>query len=100
MLPRISKYVLAVVVAVGVCRADFAHAQRDGPAVPPLHLTSLEWLVASSDVVVRGVIVDVAADQGNWNIVTLDVRETLKGDKAQRLRFAAHRYENADAVLP
>ena len=54
MLPRISRYVLAGVIAAGVCRADFAYAQRDPP---PLYLTSLEWLVAGSDVVVRGVIV-------------------------------------------
>ena len=48
----------------------------------PLQLTSLEWLVADSDVVVRGVVVDVAVRSEHWNIVTLDVLETLKGAKA------------------
>ena len=88
MLPRISRYVLAVVVAVaaGVFRADVAHA----PSIsPPLQLTSLEWLVADSDVVLRGVVVGVASDQ-NWNIVTFDVLETLKGTEAKRLKFAVH----------
>jgi hypothetical protein len=96
MLPRLARYVVAVVIGVGVCRADFVWAQRDPP---PLVLTSLEWLVASNDVVVRGVIVDVAADAGNWNIVTLDVLETLKGAKAERVKFAAHKDDQADAVL-
>jgi hypothetical protein len=96
MLPRIARYVVAVVVAVGFCRADVVHAQYGGP---PLQLSSIEWLIAESDVVVRGVIVDVTADE-NWNIVTLDVLETLKGAKVQRVKFAAHRFvETVDAAL-
>lgn len=96
MLPRISKFVVAAIIAISVCRADVADAKV---VAPPLQMASLEWLVASSDVVVRGVIVDITADQGNWNIVTLDVLETLKGAKAQRLKFAAHKLDKADAAL-
>jgi hypothetical protein len=96
MLPRISKYVLALVIAVaaGVFHADVAHAK----VVLPLQLTSLEWLVADADVVARGVVVEVASDQ-NWNIVTLDVLETLKGAKALRLKFVVHKFDKADAAL-
>ena len=101
MLSPISRYVFAVAIAVGVCRADIAHAQRDlpGPIHARLEHASLEWLVANCDVVVRGVVVDIAADQGNWNIVTLDVLETLKGAKAKRVKFAAHKQHKADATL-
>ena len=85
-----------IVVAVGAFRADFARGQYEPP---PLHLDSLESWVADSDVVVRGVIVDIVADPGNWNIVTLDVLETLKGVKARRLQFAAHKLDKTDAAL-
>jgi hypothetical protein len=95
MLPRISSYVLAVVVAAGVGRADLAYAQQ---MELPLQLTSLEWLVADGDVVVRGVVVDVAS-YSEWNIVTLDVLESLKGAKAQRLKFAVYKLEKGNAAL-
>lgn len=96
MLPRISRCMLAVVFAAAICCANLAYAQLEPP---PLQLTSLEWLVANSDVVVRGVIVDIAAEPGNWNVITLDVNETLKGARAQRLQFAAHKHDKADAAL-
>jgi hypothetical protein len=95
MLPRISRIVLPLVVAAGLIRAEVAHAQK---MEAPLQLTSLEWLVADSAVVVRGVVVEVAA-YSEWNIVTLDVLETLKGDKVQRLKFAAHKFEKGNAAL-
>ncbi len=95
MLPRISTYVLAAVVAAGVFGAEVARAQF---SIPPLQLTSLEWFVAEADVVVRGVVVDVAVDQ-NWHIVTLEVLETLKGAKAQRLQFVVHKVDKRDAAL-
>jgi hypothetical protein len=97
MLRRISRHVLAAVAAIAVFHADVVHAQRSNLGAP-LVLTSLEWLVADSDVVVRGVVADVAADQ-NWNIVTLDVLETLKGAKAERVKFAVHKLEKGDAIL-
>jgi len=102
MSPRISRYVVALAVAAGVFRADVAHAQDKLEA--PLQLASLEWLVADSDVIVRGVIHDVAAGdagewRGNWNIVTLDVLETLKGAKAERVQFAMHMFDKGDAAL-
>jgi hypothetical protein len=89
--------VLAVVVAAGVCRAGLANAQESGK-LAPLQLTSVEWWVAGSGVIVRGVVTDVTAE-GNWNIVTLDVREILKGDKADRLKFAVHKLDQTDAAL-
>jgi len=92
MLPRMTKCVLFL---AAVCSVGIAHAQH---SPPPLHLSSIEWLVADNDVVVRGVVVDVATDQ-SWNIVTLDVRETLKGAKTERFQFAAHRFEQGDAAL-
>jgi len=96
MLPRIARCVVVAVVAVaaGVFRPDAACAQHS----MPLELSSLEWTVADSDVVVRGVVVEVAAD-ANWNIVTLDVLETLKGARAARLQFAAHQFAKGDAQL-
>ena len=82
MLARISRWLLAVVLAVGVCRAGVARGQK---LEAPLQLASIEWLVADSDFIVRGVVVDVAGDQ-NWNIVTLDVLDTWKGADARRLK--------------
>jgi len=94
MLPRFSSYVL-VVVAV-VFSAGVARAQNEPPS--PLQLTSLEWLVADSEVMVRGIVVDVAVDK-NWNLVTLDVRESLKGAKTERVRFAVYQFATGDAAL-
>src|ERR1043166_1516307 len=96
MFPRVAKYLVVIAILATAIRADFVYAQR-GP--PPLQMHSIEWLVASNDVIVRGVIVDVTPDTGNWNVVTLDVRETLKGAKAERLTFVAHKLEQADAAL-
>jgi hypothetical protein len=86
---------LASYLMVGFVATGFAHAQA---TETPLQLASLEWLIQDCDVVVRGVVADVAADQ-NWNIVTFDVLETLKGAKAQRLQFAAHGFDKGDASL-
>ncbi len=96
MLPRIANCVVLAVVAVAasVFRPDAACAQQS----MPLQLSSLEWTVADSDVVVRGVVVEVIADE-NWNIVTLDVLETLKGARTSRLKFAAHKFARGDAQL-
>src|ERR1700738_1098415 len=96
MLPRISKDVLALVIAVAA--GVFHAAVADAKVVLPLQLTRLALLVAGADVVARGVVVEVASDQ-NWNIVPLDVLETLKGAKAQRLKFVVHKFDKADAAL-
>jgi len=94
MLPRISSPVLALAVTgVFLCAGELG-AQNQ----MPLQLTSLEWLVADSEVVVRGVVVDVAADT-HWNVVTIEVAEALKGAKAQRLKFAMHKFDQGDAAL-
>lgn len=71
---------------------------QGGKLEAPLQLPSIEWLVADSGAMVRGIVVDVAADQ-HWNIVTLQVRETIKGAKTERLKFALHRYDIGDAAL-
>lgn len=95
MLPRISRYLVAVLAATAVF-GPAAHAQK---LETPLQLTSLEWWVADSDVVVRGVVVDVSADK-NWTLVTFDVLESLKGDqKTGRLKFALQKFDAADAAL-
>ena len=57
--------------------------------------SSLEWLVADADVVARGVVVDVTRepareDRWAWDVVMLDVREVLKGGKADRLTFVVY----------
>jgi hypothetical protein len=94
MLPRISLHVLAV-VAAGFLGARVVHAQE---LESPLQLTSLEWLVADSDVIIRGVVADVAVDR-NWNVVTFDVLETLKGAQAKRLTFLVQKFDAGDAAL-
>jgi hypothetical protein len=96
MLPRISRFAFAIAIAAGVFGADSAHAQLKLES--PLQLTSLEWLVADSEVIVRGTVADVATDQ-SWNIVTLDVLESLKGGKAERLKFALQKFDKGDAAL-
>ena len=88
---RIAGYAIAVAVTLRRSGADIALAQE--PPWPTCQLQSLEWLVANADVVVRGVVVETsttkAEDGMEWGIVTLDVvGETLKGEKAQALRFA------------
>jgi hypothetical protein len=96
MVPRIAKCVVLAVVAVaaGVFHVDAARAQHSGS----LKLSSLEWAVADSDVIVRAVVADVAAAD-NWSIVTLDAREMLKGAKADRLQFVTHRFTKGAAQL-
>jgi hypothetical protein len=88
-----------VVVIAGVLYADVAFAQL----ISPYQLSSLEWLVADATLVVRGRVVEVADQTSDdadmvWSIVTLDVLETLKGEKAQRLKFAV-RCNKSDASL-
>ena len=95
MLPRIHRYALAALLAAGIFGANPIHAQR---MESPLQLTSLEWLVADNDVLVRGVVAEVAIDR-TWNIVTLDVVETLKGPQAKRLTFVAQKFDAGDAAL-
>ena len=54
---------------------------------------SLEWLVADSDVVVRGTITDVSRRETTGKdklTVTVDVRETLKGRPTKRLKFVVY----------
>jgi hypothetical protein len=58
---------------------------------------SLDLLVAQADVIVRGTIVDVGRGPAINNmvtcVVTLDVRETLKGKESKRLTLVAHQHE-------
>ncbi len=93
MLRRISTCVVGIVIA-GAVGPNAARAQHS----LPLELASLEWAIADSDLVVRGVVVEIAVAD-HWNIVTLDVRETLKGAKTQTVRFAAYRFAKGDAGL-
>jgi hypothetical protein len=92
MLPRISKYLIAVVALAAA--AEGTRAQHS----LPLHLSSVEWLVGDSDVVVRGTVVDVAADH-IWSVVTFDVLETLKGQSAKRVKFVVYKIDSEDAAL-
>lgn len=64
---------------------------------------SLEWLVADADVVVCGTVVDVVREPARedawaWEVVTLDVRGVLKGDKADRLTFVVHALKTDDTL--
>ena len=56
-----------------------------------IHIT-LETLVAESDVVIRGTIIAIERDRPRdnlvWLTITLDVRETLKGEPARTRTFA------------
>ncbi len=55
--------------------------------------SSLEWLVGDSDVVVRGTIADVWRRETSGKdklTVTVDVRETLKGQATKRLKFVVY----------
>src|SRR5262245_2137446 len=97
MLPRICRFALTGFVLAGCLRAGVAHALTEKLEVP-LQLSSVEWLVADTDVIVRGVVVDVATDQ-TWNLVTVEVRETLKGAKAQRVKIALQKFAEGDAAL-
>jgi hypothetical protein len=89
---RIPGLLIAVAVAAGVLRADVAYAQKEPPSA---WFNSLEWSVANGAMIVRGVAVDVSTTtqtdrdaMWTWNIVTLDVKETIKGDKVERVKFA------------
>lgn len=98
MLLRFSRslFPVAVITIFFLCPGHLG--AQGGKLEAPLQLPSIEWLVADSGAVVRGIVVDVAADQ-HWNIVTLQVRETIKGAKTERLKFALHRYDIGDAAL-
>ena len=98
MLPRISRPALAALLVAGFFGADSVQALQAQHMESPLQLTSLEWLVADSDVIVRGIVADVALDR-NWNIVTIDVLENLKGAECKRLSFVAHSFDAGNAVL-
>ncbi|HZZ77894.1 MAG TPA: hypothetical protein VFE62_05225, partial [Gemmataceae bacterium] len=92
-MTRIARIALALLATVA-----FGQIARAQHSPPPLHLVSIESLVGNADVIVRGRVVDVSHDNA-WNIVTLDVTETLKGDKAERLKVATHKFEAGDAML-
>ena len=90
------RFLVALIVVALAFGADVAQASK---VVMPLQLASVEWLVADSEVIVRGVVVDVAEDQ-SWNLVTLNVVESLKGAKDVRtLKFAAHKFVQGAAML-
>ena len=69
-----------------------------GKLEAPLQRAASSGWWRDSGAIVRGVVAHVATDQ-SWNIVTLDVRETLKGAKAQRLKFAVYKFDKGDAAL-
>jgi hypothetical protein len=88
---RISRLTLVTALAAGLLGAGAARGQIG------YTMSSLDLLVAEADDVVRGVVVDVtrgpAKDYIVTGVVTLDVRETLKGPEAKRLRFVAQTHE-------
>src|SRR5438477_1769429 len=75
----------AILLALPACRTS-AQVGHDE--------VSLEWLVASSDSVVRATVARVtrepAAGQWVWLSVTLAVRETLKGKAFRLITVAQH----------
>jgi len=53
---------------------------------------SVEWVVASSDVILRGKVIEVVRSEGLfidevWDKVTIEVAETLRGPKQDKLNF-------------
>lgn len=54
---------------------------------------SLEWAVVSSDLVIRGTITEVERVRDKqeviWSTVTVKVADTLKGEKAEQVKFVA-----------
>lgn len=96
MASRITSVALLFVAALALLATAPAQARI---LEAPLQFSSLEWLVAESGAIVRGTIVDIETDH-SWHIVTLEVRETLKGAKAERVRFIAPKcFEPADTSL-
>lgn len=97
MITRIGRFALAFAVAGSTLCADTSVGQ-----VGYVYLQSLEWLVTESDIVVRGVVVDVSREgvqQGwVWSTVTLEVRETFKGMDAKRLKFAIQAIKSNRAI--
>jgi hypothetical protein len=70
------------------------------PARSAIIVESLDWVVADSDLVVRGKLVENkrVRDKNKiiWSTITVEVAETLKGDKLDKLQFiVAHETESA-----
>jgi hypothetical protein len=96
MVPRIAK--ASIIVLAAVLAGVFCPGSACSQQTRPLQLFSIEAIVAESAVVVRGVVVDVA-DADGWNLITVHVRETLKGTAAKQVRFAAPRLAKLEAAL-
>ena len=62
---------------------------------------SLEWIVADSDLIVRGRITDVqtkkAGGQVVWETATVQVEETIKGPKSNLATFAVRHFGSGEA---
>lgn len=102
---RIPGFVFVLAVLIGMLCSNRTFAS---PGSSHCYRDSLEWLVADGAVIVRGVIVDLASDKAKdesrfsmtpidswslWSIVTFEVRECLKGNKAERVKFAVRNDE-------
>lgn len=76
---------IAAMAASDVCVAQIGYT-----------LSSLESLVARSDLVVRGTVAGVAIEPVRerwvWKTVTLRVQETLKGEHRPQLEFGVEAY--------
>ncbi len=97
-------FVLAILVATSEPSAGVGFAQFGCRT----HL-SIEWLTASSDVVVRASVADLAYKdrapqagemqaQWQWVTVTLKVRETLKGKAPEKIVYVIEQPRGADTL--
>jgi hypothetical protein len=78
--------VLIAAVAVGLTLAAHRLASAD-----IIQYESLDLAVAGADLVVRGEVTEVVSQKGElgvvWNRVTIDVLETIKGEKLKSVSF-------------
>jgi hypothetical protein len=104
MKPATAPFVLAIVVAAGGPGAGVGFAQV---GYTP---SSIEWLTASSDVVVRASVADLAykdrapekgetRSQRQWVTVTLKVRATLKGKAPETIVFVIEQVRGMETLL-
>jgi hypothetical protein len=85
-----SQQVNHVLVAASAC--CFALAAQVADAQFGIAFESIEWRAAQSDVVVRGTVDEIkfkpVKNGHGWVIVTIGVRETIKGRNSPKLEFA------------
>lgn len=91
--PRLA--LLSAAIVVGILRPSTVHAEVMGGE-------SIDWIVADSDLIIRGTLTTVETKRGKgqvvWETATVKVNETLKGEKVKHATFVVRHFGFEDVA--